>query len=298
METVKERLIHLHHCRGVTPKILWKILKADPSLATIYRLHPSNLQAAMGISDSLLPFFLKDFQNEKLSHAIKMYPYRNIETLTIFDREYPAQLREIFDPPPVLYAKGNLDLLSCDKVLSVVGARKPSEYGLHALNKVLPPLIDSGWLIISGLAAGIDAASHWLAVERMGKTIAVLGSGFDYIYPKENLHLAEVLAKNHLLLSEYPPSAKPQKWHFPMRNRIISGLAFGTLVVEAKRRSGSLITADQALSQGREVFAVPGPITSFTSEGTNHLIQQGAKLVMNHTDIIEEISSSRGAASW
>ena len=208
--------------------------------------------------------------------------------ITILDREYPPLLKEIHDPPAVLFAMGNLSLLQ-KPALAIVGARDADEYALRALDRILPALINGEIVIISGLAKGTDTMAHSRAIAHGGDTIAVIGGGFFHIYPSENKRLAERIAREHLLLSEYPPVRRPEKWHFPMRNRIISGLSWGTLVVQAKERSGSLITADFALEEGREVFAFPGPVDSVLSEGTNRLIQQGAKLVANSTDIMDEM---------
>ncbi len=142
---------------------------------------------------------------------------------------------------------------------------------------------------MSGMAKGIDAYAHWQAIEQRGQTIAILGSGLNYVYPPSHRDLFQKLAAQQLIISEYPPHFPPRKWQFPERNRLISGLSRGVIVVEAKEKSGSLITADQALEQGREVFAVPGPIYSPASQGTNHLIQQGAKLVMSAADVLNEL---------
>lgn len=153
---------------------------------------------------------------------------------------------------------------------------------------VLPPLIQNGWIVVSGLAKGIDAEAHRLCLRHHGETIAVIAGGLYYMYPPENESLFRQLATTQLIISEYPPFVRPQTWHFPMRNRIISGLSLGTLVVQAKERSGSLITAHFALQQGREVFAIPGDITTKEALGTNRLIQQGAKLILSSEDIEEE----------
>ena len=175
------------------------------------------------------------------------------------------------------------------EAIAIVGARGADGYSQAALNLLLPPLITNDIVIVSGLAKGADTMAHKRTIEFGGKTIAVLGGGFFHLYPSENRGLAEKIKHEHLLISEYPPIWKPEKWHFPMRNRIISGLAKGTVVIQAKKRSGSLITADFALDASREVFALPGQIDNPLSEGTNHLIQQGAKLISSGQDILEEL---------
>nr|WP_084715678.1 DNA-processing protein DprA [Virgibacillus sp. SK37] len=208
--------------------------------------------------------------------------------LTIFDKDYPLLLKHIPDAPLVLYAAGDVTLLQQIPSLSVVGTRHPSIEGKKKTKWMLEELIDLGWIIISGMAAGIDSYAHHLTLSNKGKTIAVLGGGFRHIYPRHNIPLFNDMVKQGLVLSEYPPHFPPQRYHFPERNRIISGLSFGTLVIEAKERSGTLITVDQALEQGREVFAVPGSPFIPQTEGCHKLIQEGAKLVKGPHDIIEE----------
>ncbi len=163
--------------------------------------------------------------------------------------------------------------------LAVVGSRQATPYGKNAIRLLFPELIENGVIIVSGLAKGIDALAHESAIKNDGKTIAVIAGGLYHIYPKENMNLALEMMKTQLVVSEYPPDTKPLKWHFPARNRIISGLSIGTFIIEAKRKSGSLITANYAVNEGREVFSLPGSIFNPYSIGTNDLIQQGAKLV-------------------
>ena len=206
-------------------------------------------------------------------------------TKLLLSPHYPEKLRLLADPPQVLYYRGDLSLLK-KPALAVVGSRQATKYGLKVVKKLIPSLVKAGFTIISGMARGIDAAAHWAAIESGGQTIAVLGCGLDVIYPKENQLLYQ---KVQLLLSEFPPGTKPEAKNFPQRNRIIAGLADAILVIEAARKSGTMITARYATEQGKEVFAVPGPITSPQSEGTAWLIQQGAKLVYQVDDILEEL---------
>ena len=207
------------------------------------------------------------------------------------DPDYPRNLREIHDPPPLLYVKG--DLHPEDRLaLSVVGSRFPTEYGIMVVEMVTRELTHRGFTIVSGLARGIDALSHETALKAGGRTLAVLGSGIDVIYPKENSKIYSEICQHGAVLTEFPPETPPAAENFPRRNRIISGLGLGIIVIEASVHSGSLITASLALEQGREVFAVPGRITSPRSGGTNQLIREGAKLVTRADDIIEEIFPS------
>lgn len=207
--------------------------------------------------------------------------------LCFLDEEYPVALQEIPDRPLLLFYEGDSSLLQ-KPIVAVVGARKPTPYGRSACQFLTDQLSNSGFVIVSGLALGIDTDAHISAMRAGGGTIAVLGCGIDVVYPRSNKWLYGEIRKKGLLLSEHPPGTQPVPGLFPERNRIISGLALGTLIVEAAEKSGSLITADCALEQGKDVFAVPGPIYSEMSVGPHNLIKQGAKLVTNAGDIVEE----------
>lgn len=213
-----------------------------------------------------------------------------IEEINFTSEKYPKQLREIYNPPKKIYAIGNIEILN-NLGIAIVGSRKATEYGKKVALKLSQDLSKNKIVIVSGLAKGIDSYAHIGTLNsKNGKTIAVLGSGIKEIYPKENIELARKIVKNGgCIISEYLPNDKPNKMNFPERNRIISGLSKGIVIVEASEKSGALITADFALEQGREVFAVPGDIYSNTSIGTNKLIQQGAKLVTECEDILSEI---------
>ncbi len=209
-----------------------------------------------------------------------------IGIITLDDQEYPERLRQIPDPPRVLYHRGAL-LPQDGAGIAVIGARAATAYGKVVAERLGRELAAADVSVISGLARGIDGCAHRGALAGGGRTVAVLGSGLDRIYPPEHAQLATGIAAKGALLSEFPLGSEPEPWHFPLRNRVISGLARGVVVVEAAVRSGALGTADTALEQGREVFAVPGPITSPTSTGTNRLIRQGAGLVEGARDIFE-----------
>ncbi len=201
--------------------------------------------------------------------------------------DYPALLKQTPDPALVLYIRGDVKLLSRHAV-GIVGTRRPTAYGSQVAQRLARDLAQRQLVIVSGLARGIDSAAHRGALEAGGQTVAVLGSGIDVIYPRENKRLAEQIAESGALISEFPPGTSPSPENFPIRNRTISGLSLGVIVVEAAEYSGSLITARLAVEQNREVFAVPGNITSAQSFGPNHLIKQGAKLVDEWMDVIEE----------
>lgn len=207
--------------------------------------------------------------------------------LTLEDKNYPEILRETFDPPYVLYILGQEGVLRKSSV-SIVGARKPTPYGRAVGDRLARDLAECGLVVVSGMARGIDSIAHWAALKE-GETVAVLGSGLEDVYPPENKRLTKAIAEKGAVISEFPINAFPAPFHFPQRNRIISGLSLATLVVEATKKSGSLITARLALEQNREVMAVPGNITSSLSQGTNWLIRDGAKAVTNWDDVVEEL---------
>ncbi len=209
--------------------------------------------------------------------------------ITLGDADYPQALLNIADPPLLLYVKGRIDLLN-KPALAIVGSRNATPQGISNAEQFAHVLSDSGLCIISGMAHGIDAAAHRGALRGQGSSIAVVGTGLDKVYPAANRDLAHQLAKSGVLISEFPLGTPPIGSNFPRRNRIISGMSVGCLVVEASQQSGSLITARQALEQGREVFAIPGSIHSPQSRGCHKLIKQGAKLVETAKDILEELA--------
>lgn len=212
-----------------------------------------------------------------------------VRVLVVVDRAYPARLKEIYDYPPVLYVKGSL-LAEDELSVAVVGTRKPTVYGRQVTEELVTELARNGITVASGLARGIDTIAHQSALKAGGRTLAVLGSGVNVIYPSENIAIAKQIMENGALISECPMDAGPRPENFPRRNRILSGMTLGTLITEAGEGSGALITADYALEQNREVFAVPGNILSPQSAGANRLIQQGAKLVRRAADIMEELN--------
>lgn len=279
------RLLHLHHTR-IGRKLILHLLLKDPSLKYIYT-PTEHLQQIYSISykiaSSMYNRLNKTHNHETFQHNIRTY-----ETITIIDENYPYILKQIKDPPIVLYVRGNKHLLSHQPLLSVIGSRNPTKQGWEKVSRIVPALVEEDWTIVSGMARGIDGYAHEQTLQSSGKTIAILGGGFHHIYPKEHISLFENISTKGLVLSEYPPDTNPQRYHFPERNRIISGLSFGTLVIEAKKRSGTMITVDQALDQGREVYAVPGSPFEEQTTGCNYLIQEGAKLVQDHTDILED----------
>jgi DNA processing protein len=293
MDDFKENLISLLHYPNISWSTVFQMLKKDPTLQSLYRLKTHSLQQTClfppnNSSTPSAKSSIITLHSEIIHDQIRQYETNDIAVITIFDKEYPRFLKEIYQPPWALFAKGDLSLLENEPKLAVVGSRQATQYGKNAIRLIFPGLIDKGVLIVSGLAKGVDTLAHEYAIKNGGKTIAVIAGGFYHIYPKENMSLALEMMKTQLILSEYPPDTKPLRWHFPSRNRIISGLSNGTFIIEAKRKSGSLITANYAVNEGREVFSLPGSIFNPYSIGANELIQQGAKLVTSADDILEE----------
>ena len=212
-----------------------------------------------------------------------------VKVVTFHDSDYPSRLKEIYDYPPVLYLRGSL-LPQDEWCLAVVGTRRATVYGRQAAEEIVADLVRNKITIVSGLAKGIDSTAHQSALEAGGRTIAIFGCGLDIVYPAENATLARDIIQHGALISEHPLGTRPKADNFPRRNRIMSGLSLGVLVIEADETSGAMITAHLALEQNREVFAVPGSILSPASRGTNRLIQEGAKLVRDYADILEELN--------
>ncbi|MDA3130626.1 DNA-processing protein DprA [Aliibacillus thermotolerans] len=270
-------LLHLSEAPFMNWKRLNEIYQHDPSFLLPYHLSKQKLLTLLRLTPpevTKLYHYLHETSPYELEKRYEQTP--NLHIVTRFDPIYPDRLQHIYDPPWVLYVSGNLSFLSSPYTLAVVGSRTPTEYGKKAIRTLLPPLIQKQVTIISGVAKGTDTFAHQTAIQWNGTTIGVLGSGFAHMYPRENQALSEHMAKEQLLLSEYPPSTPPRKWQFPMRNRIISGLSDVVFLTEAQERSGSLITAYQALEQGKEVGVLPGSIFSPLSKGTHQLLSEGA----------------------
>ncbi|NVM23543.1 MAG: DNA-protecting protein DprA [Desulfobacterales bacterium] len=232
---------------------------------------------------------------KKVEEDLALVRNNGLRIVTFSDPDYPGLLRHIPDPPPLLYVCGRLRPDSLN--IAIVGSRNATSYGRTVTERLSGDLARRGFTVISGMARGIDSAAHTGALAANGKTVAVLGCGLGTIYPAENKGLFHRIAESGAVISEFPFLTPPEPHNFPVRNRIISGLALGTVIVEATNKSGSLITARLAAEQGREVFAVPGSVSSFKSMGTHRLIKQGAKLVENVNDIIEELNVGQAAPS-
>lgn len=227
-------------------------------------------------------------QSEQLTHEIQINEQSG-GILTILDEMYPKLLREIYCPPTVLFYNGNLSLLSHQRTIAIVGARMMTSYGEQAIKCLIPGVVANQLTTVSGLAKGVDALVHEATLANAGSTIAVIGNGLDITYPKQNAQLQNRIQKEGLILSEYPQGARPIRHHFVERNRIIAGLTTATCVVEARKNSGSLITASLALTENRNVLAIPGSIFSGNSQGTNQLIAAGARPLIELDDVLEEV---------
>jgi DNA processing protein len=282
----------------------WLALRMTPGLGTrtavqlietfqtpqaVFRASRSELEAA-GVSSGLAQSIASGCafddavtQQQKLAEA-------GAVVVPLTDPRYPASLKEIFDPPPLLFARGRPELMG-ELMLGIVGTRRPTAYGMAVAARLAKDLAGAGLAIVSGMARGIDTAAHRAALEAGGSTIAVFGCGVDQVYPSENRKLAEQIARDGLIVSEFPMATPPYPQNFPIRNRIIAGMSVGVLVVEGGEYSGSAITAKLAAEQNREVFAVPGNITSKMSWGPNLLIKQGAKLVQEWNDVVVELKA-------
>ena len=282
----------LHLAPGLGPVTCIKLVVHFGNPGRVLSASNSDLKAACRLRHESLAALseggrqnLKALANAEIEKAAK----KNITIIAYDDPLYPSLLKNIHDPPVVLYVLGNPEMLNC-KGIGIVGSRAATHYGRGIAEQMARSLAGQGFAITSGMALGIDAAAHKGALAAKGRTVAVLGCGLDIIYPPSNLRLYKDIALSGAVVSEYPLGTLPENFRFPARNRIISGLSLGVVVVEAANRSGSLITARHALEQGREVFAVPGRIDSVKSAGTHSLLQQGAKLVHSVIDIAEEFS--------
>lgn len=285
----REALILLNMIEGLGPAKIVELLNFLKEPSRIFSLSLKSLSRIPPLDEKFACSIVEKRASSLFLEELKEIDKEKIEIITLLDEDYPFLLRQISSPPPLLYLKGKRKLLN-ERCLAIVGSRRASFYGLKEAEKFSYQLSSLGLVIVSGLARGIDTSAHKGALRGGGLTIAVLGSGFLNLYPKENKRLFERIGKEGCVVSEFPLFKPPFRENFPRRNRIISGLSLGVLVVEAALRSGALITANFALEQGREVFALPGKIDSAQSKGTHLLIKEGAKLVENIEDIIGELN--------
>src|SRR5215510_13038174 len=273
---------------GVGSRTAAALIEKFGSPTLIFAASTRSLEAA-GLSRESIDALKNSNSREKAHSHIDEIRRFGAEAITLTDQRYPRLLRETYDPPIVIYCLGNLAAAVHQPAIAIVGSRRCSSYGRNVAEKLSRELAERGITIISGLARGIDSAAHRGALEGRGLTIGVMGTGLDAVYPKENRRLAEKIREHGALVTEFPLATPPASQNFPFRNRVISGLSLGVMVVEGAERSGSLITARLAYEQGRDVFAVPGNITSHKSFGPNNLIKDGAMLVHTWQDVVEEL---------
>lgn len=266
-----------------------KIYQNFPTLSDVFKANKHDF-ISLGVDEEEAQALTSPKILDQAQEEIERIKRKDYTILTLEDEKYPELLRETFDPPFVLYCAGKVETLKGPAV-SIVGARKLSPYGKAVTERLAQDLASRGLVVVSGLARGIDSMAHWGAL-RGGKTVAVLGSGLENIYPRENRKLFDRIIEKGAVISEFPHNSPPLGYHFPLRNRIISSLSLALVVVEATKRSGSLISARLALEQNREVMAVPGKVTSALSQGTNWMIKTGAKLVESWKDVVEELPLS------
>lgn len=285
----------LSRCPQVGPKRFFEIanfLEAHSySIQDFWKFSEKRL-LDIGLPQSFLPIFQKHRASFDIAGTLAHLKKNEITTISVFDASYPKLLQEIPDKPPILYVKGDFTKIN-EKPIAVVGTRKITSYGKMVTRKFVADLVQQGYSIISGFMYGVDGEAHQSAIDAGGYTVGVLGYGFDYLYPKSHAKLmTDVLRSGGALITEYPPHTEPVAGRFPARNRIVAGLSLGVLVVEASVNSGSKITAQFAGEYGREVFTVPGVITSPYAEGTKDLANSGAKLVTQVSDILEEFTGN------
>lgn len=283
--------IALRAVAGVGPVLFRRLLERFETPEHVFSAVPGALAAVRGVTPQIVEALADPACRHFAEEECRRIEAAAVRLLTFLDAAYPRRLFEIGDPPPLLYLRGAIP--SWEPAVAVVGSRRATREGLKAAERLSSELASSGVLVVSGLARGIDTAAHRGALAGGGQTVAVLGCGLDVDYPPENGPLAHQIAGQGCIISEFPMTTQPLAEHFPRRNRIISGLSRGVLVVEAVEKSGSLITARYALDQGREVMAVPGPISTAACRGSNRLIKQGAQLVDCVEDILDAVRISR-----
>ena len=288
----KQRLLALHYVFPVPLNRLTPLLQVDPELESVDKMPIHQLSHLLKLSYERTVRFQKSYDKSLETPLLRAYEKHQIIPIIFNESTYPKQLLTLYDPPAILYAKGKIDYLKEQLYVAIIGSREATSYSLEAMNFIIPPLIKDKVVIVSGLAKGADAMAHATTHNLGGKTIAVVGHGLFTQYPKENRVLFHTMEQHQLILTEYPPYVTPKKWTFPMRNRIISGLSHAVVVTEAKEKSGTVSTMQHAIDNGKEVFCVPGSISSELSVGPHLLMLEGAKPVWNGFQILEELKQN------
>lgn len=273
---------------GLGPRRLSRLLEYCGTPDKVWHADREQLSKVPDIPPAIIDEIITKRKQLNPQVELQRLKEMGIGVLFLDEPDYPPLLKEIFDPPKVLYFRGNPAVFT-KRTFGIVGARKASHYGLSVSESIAGDLAAAGLCIVSGMARGIDSAAHKGALTSSGTTAAVLGCGIDIVYPRENRKLMDEIIKTGIVVSEFPPGTSPIPGNFPQRNRIISGISEGIMIVEAAEKSGSLITTDFALEQGRDVFAVPGQVTSSLNRGAHRLIKQGARLVETAADVLEEL---------
>lgn len=283
----QKQLINLHYIHPVPYNKFQLLVQGNSFLDRMEAYSSDYLKQLLGLSEEKAVRFKEQYMEVSKLPLIDLLQQINCTPIPYFHPDYPEELKQLCDPPAVLYVKGNQSLLKKRLRVGIIGSRKATVYSKKALDFIVPPLVDQKIPIVSGLAAGADTMAHQAAMYFGGDTIGVLGHGFSYMYPKKNERIAQEMAENHLLVTEYPPYIPPAKWTFPMRNRIISGLSSAIVITESVERSGTMSTVEHALDHGKEIFAVPGAIDSPLSAGPNKLLDEGAKPLWSGFQIID-----------
>lgn len=287
MEELTFSIYKISKLRGLSNASRLKVIKEQLNHPT-KMLSSDVIYTISDIKQRYIDDFYNSFYDLELAESALRRECLAHQFITYFASDYPDSLKGIYDPPAILFFRGNIKLLK-SSCFSMVGSRMASHYGIAVVKKLVPKLVAANLTMVSGLARGIDTEVHKMTIYEKGRTIAVIGSGIETVYPKENQKIQQEIGVNHLLISEYSNHEAPLKWHFPARNRIIAGLSKGVCLIEARKRSGSLITAELALEMGREVFIVPGSILNDKSEGGHLLINEGAKCISNSDDILSDL---------
>ncbi|MCH7320921.1 DNA-processing protein DprA [Solibacillus sp. MA9] len=287
--SMDEKLLRLHYIHPLPWQKIQHLLTLISDLDELRNLSPTILAMHLNIKQSTAASMIELYDKMQATLLQQYYEKHQIYAIPYTSKFYPLRLKEVFDPPAVIYAKGNISLLQEPRMMAVIGSRIATNYSENALKLLIPPLIQQKFVVVSGLAKGADRLAHEAAIRYGGNTIGVLGHGLFHSYPKENDELHRYMTEHQLVITEYPPYVGVQKWHFPARNRIISGLSEALLVTEAKLKSGTLITTELALEQGKDVFVVPGNIFSELSKGTNKLIKEGAIPVWDGHQMLAEL---------
>ncbi len=289
MQENEKYLLALNHFTKFGPVRLQKLKNFFSSWQRAWLASRQDLLQS-GIEEKIIDEFISFRSGINPDNIVEKLNKEKINILILENKNYPPLLKEIYNPPPLLYYRGTIN--NQQENIAFVGSRKNTLYGKQVIEKIIPPLAQNNYCIVSGLAFGIDALAHQAALDANDRTVAVLATGLDKqsIYPSANRYLADkIIMSGGMLISEFPPGTPPLKHHFPQRNRIISGLSVAVVIIEAQQKSGALITARHALEQNREIFAVPGNILSSASDGTNNIIKQGAKPITAAEDIIETL---------